>query len=188
MNVANASAVFSHNPLLKALRAHTAELHRRLDEKVSDQSIMTDGGYRRFLTMHARIIPAAEQWLVGKPEFHAIPDANSRLRSTALARDLQLLNISVPTSGNMSFLTETASVAGMCYVLEGSRLGGAYLVSKIAGNGGQHPVNFLVHGRERPLWKTFVEWLSSREVSRRSIDGATDAAENMFRAYLEALD
>lgn len=188
MSTENASTLLSTNPLLGALRAHTADLHRRLDEKVSAQSIITDDGYLRFLTMHARVLPAAEAWLGGRVEFRDIPDAPGRLRQAALKRDFGLLQVPMPASSNMSFLNENASVAGICYVLEGSRLGGAYLASMIARNGQRHPVNFLLQGREKPLWKTFVGWLSTRDASRAGIESATHAAENMFRAYLLALD
>lgn len=188
MTIANASAALPNNSLLETLRDHTRQMHRALDEKVADRSIVTRLGYIRFLTMHARILPTVEAWLGTRPDFHSIPDAGRRLRSAALAQDLALLDVRMPKPQGMSFLNETASVAGMCYVLEGSRLGAAYLASMISRNEVPHPVNFLSHGRETPLWKSFVDWLSMRDLSPTNIDSATSGAKNMFAAYLAALD
>lgn len=188
MTVANASAGPSNNTLLQALRDHTHQLHRMLDERVADRSIVTHDGYVRFLTMHARVLPTVETWLASTQEFQSIPDSDNRKRSAELARDFQLLNVPMPAPRNMSFLNETASVAGICYVLEGSRLGGAYLATLIGRDGASHPVNFLSQGRDLPLWRSFLDWLSTREQSRKSIDRATYAAEAMFDAYLAALD
>ena len=182
------SASSSRNELLDELRARTADLHRALDERVADRSVLSVQGYVRFLTMHARIIPTAEKWLAGQSAFHDIPDAQGRLRNTSLESDFRGLGIPMPASENMSFLNEKTSVAGICYVLEGSRLGGAYLASLIGQGGARHPVNFLCQGREKPLWRSFLDWLSSLEQTRANIDGAADAAENMFRTYLSVLD
>ncbi|MCD2174176.1 biliverdin-producing heme oxygenase [Rhizobium sp. C4] len=188
MTGATLSTASSSNELLKEIRARTVDLHRALDEKVADRSVLSEEGYVRFLTMHARIIPAAETWLAGRREFLEIPDAKDRLRNGSLQSDFCALGIPMPAVENMSFLNEKTSVAGICYVLEGSRLGGAYLASLIGQGGARHPVNFLCQGRERPLWRTFLDWLSSLEQSRANIDGAADAAENMFRTYLSVLD
>lgn len=174
--------------LLSTLRARSKDLHRQLDDKVEANSILSESGYIRFLKMHARVLPVTERWLIGQPEFQAIPDARARLRSRALERDLRLFEIAPLIDVNMSFLNERTSVAGICYVLEGSRLGGAYLASLLARNGRAYPSNFLRHGQDVPLWKTFVEWLSTRELTNAGIDSAAAAAENMFGAYLAALD
>lgn len=183
----DATDSISHD-LLPALRAETASLHRQLDERVSAFSILNRDGYIRFLTMHARILPAAEAWLQRQTEFSAIPDATSRLRAAALSADLLTLGVQMPQTAGMSFLNENSSVAGMCYVLEGSRLGGAYLTSKIVANGRDYPLNFLRHGQERSFWKTFVSWLSTQQSSPSGVERATLSARNMFNAYLAALD
>ncbi len=39
MSAESAATVMSTNPMLQALRDHTGDLHRRLDEKVGEQSI-----------------------------------------------------------------------------------------------------------------------------------------------------
>lgn len=174
--------------LLSVLRARSKDLHRRLDDEVAANSLLDVDGYIRFLIMHARVLPAAEAWLAAQPEFREIPDAEVRLRSSALHRDLQLLDIPPPKDANMSFLNERTSVVGISYVLEGSRLGGAYLTTMLARHGREYPLNFLRHGQNVPLWKTFVEWLSTRELTDVGIDSAAAAAENMFAAYLAALD
>lgn len=188
MTAAASLAVGNSNETLAALRSQTAELHRQLDSRVSEKAILTEDGYARFLTMHARIIPTVEEWLRGRSEFDAIPDAASRSRASELSLDLQMLGRSMPEASNMSFLNENTSVAGMCYVLEGSRLGAAYLTSLIVRTNSSYPLNFLRQGEGKPLWKSFVGWLSSRELSPMELASATRTAENMFVAYLAALD
>ncbi|HZG28589.1 MAG TPA: biliverdin-producing heme oxygenase [Ensifer sp.] len=176
------------NELLTALRLHTVDLHRRLDERISETSILTSEGYLRFLTMHARVLPAVETWLSSRADFVEMPESQERLRTSALNSDFEALGIALPPSRNMSFLNETASVAGICYVLEGSRLGGAYLVRQISRSGSDQPSNFLNHGREKSLWSSFLAWLAARELSPAGIGRATEAAESMFGAYLSALE
>lgn len=79
--------------------------------------------------MHAEILPAVEGWLLFSRDFATVPDSRERLRTDALRRDLSDLKLPIPATRDMSFLNDESSVAGICYVLEGSRLGAAYLCS-----------------------------------------------------------
>lgn len=188
MIIAEPSSPGSGDVLLASLRSETRDLHQQLDDRVGRLSLATREGYVRFLMMHARVLPAAEAWLGRNEAFYAIPEARHRLRASELKSDLDSLGVDAPSSSNMSFLNENTSVLGICYVLEGSRLGGAYLSRMMARNNASFPLAFLRQGQERPLWKSFVGWLSVQHPSQAGAADAVNAAKDLFGAYLAALD
>ncbi|TYC53403.1 biliverdin-producing heme oxygenase [Rhodobacterales bacterium] len=173
--------------LLQALREATTPLHEQLDLTVSEHPISTRLGYSRFLHMHASVIPAAESWLIERPEFQTLPDASERLRGKQLKEDLDAFDMSPPSQASMSFLNDDSSVAGICYVLEGSRLGAAHLSSLLKNSGSEYPTAFLRHGRERSLWKSYLTWLGKQDFSPTATETAAQSARLLFEVYLKVL-
>jgi heme oxygenase len=173
--------------LLQVLREATGPLHRRLDDAVSEQPIEISSGYTRFLSMHAQILPAIEGWLLRSRDFATLPDFRERLRADALRRDLSALNQPIPATQDMSFLNDETSVAGICYVLEGSRLGAAYLCSLLGKSDASLPTAFLRHGTGQRHWKTFLVWLTEQDCSASAADRAASSARQVFESYLKAL-
>jgi heme oxygenase len=173
--------------LLQALREATGPLHRRLDDAVSAQPIETLSGYARFLSMHAEILPAVEDWLLRSRDFATLPEFRDRLRTDALRRDLSALKLPMPKMRDMSFLNDESSVVGICYVLEGSRLGAAYLCSLLGKSDATLPTAFLRHGSGRSHWKTFLGWLTEQDRSGLATGQAVFSARQVFDSYLKAL-
>jgi len=174
--------------LLDALRAGTTHLHRRLDNAVSRQPFATRSGYGRFLLMHVRVLPSAERWLVRTAAFKSLPQFADRLRSAALLQDLEDLGLAVPEERDMSFLNDGLSAAGICYVLEGSRLGSAHLCSVLHKSGTDFPTAFLRHGAGCGFWRSFLDWLAKQDESPAAAERAVRSAQQLFEAYLVALE
>lgn len=120
-------------------------------------------------------------------EFASLPDSRARLRTDALRRDLKTLNLPIPATRDVSFLNDESSVAGICYVLEGSRLGAAYLCALLGKSDASLPTAFLRHGAGRSHWKTFLGWLTEQECSGSAVERAVFSARQVFDSYLKAL-
>jgi heme oxygenase len=174
--------------LLSALREGTTHLHGNLDRLVSERPLASRDGYVRFLSMHARVIPAIERWLLKAPEFSGLPLFQERMRSEVLAEDLKALGHALPSPVPMSFLNAKSSVAGICYVVEGSRLGAAHLCTLLDRAGADFPTAFLRHGHGRGFWRSFLAWLAEQDHSSAATERATLSARQLFGAYLGVLE
>ncbi|MGR6468022.1 biliverdin-producing heme oxygenase [Rhizobium sp. PAMB 3182] len=173
--------------LIEALRAETAGLHGRLDCVVSRADLASREGYGRFLMMHARLLPALEYWLSGQDVFRTLPFHQERGRLAALKSDLQEMGLDAPREEALPYLNRDLSVEGVCYVLEGSRLGAAHIRAQQDKAGGSLlPQSFLRHGEGRGLWKSFMAWLSARDQSDAAAGQAVSAASLVFGSYLSA--
>ena len=166
-------------------RQETASLHKKLDQSINQYSIQSSFGYRRFLTIHAAIIPSVEVWLQSQPDFKTMPDWEHRPRARALFDDMTKLGIKNSPAANMSFLNDTSSVFGICYVLEGSRLGSSYLKSLVKSSVSSNATSFLDHGQGSPYWKTYLAWLEQKDYSASVAERAAEDAKNLFQAYLD---
>ena len=179
---------------LEQLRTHTRHLHETLDAALSKHDLTSFYGYQRFLMMHACILPKLELWLLEQPAFHAIPNATSRLRALCVEADLKAME---PIDGkndildlgaaDFFFLQNDASVVGISYVLEGSRLGGAFLSKKLKKENPALPTSFLEHGMGEPYWKTFKDWVASLDMTGHEVRDAMISAQDVFFVYLAAI-
>ncbi|MEO9529789.1 biliverdin-producing heme oxygenase [Roseibium sp.] len=174
--------------LLSVLREGTAQLHTRLDRTISQNPVTTRAGYERFLNLQAAVLPGAERWLAGTDDFRSLPDFNNRLRTGALLRDLQGLGHAVPGEQDLPYLNAGCSVAGICYVLEGARLGAAQMHALLDRAAPDLPAEFLAHGRGCGLWKSFLTWLAAHDNSTENCERACLAAQQLFGTYLQVLE
>lgn len=74
---------------------------------------------------------------------------------------------------------------GVCYVVEGSQLGGAVLYRRLAGTLAPHPLHYLQgHGAPGPRWKNFMAALDAAVADEQSVDdacrGACDAFDHLI--------
>ncbi|WP_158284753.1 biliverdin-producing heme oxygenase [Oricola cellulosilytica] len=170
------------------LKATTRDLHERVDARFSMSGDSTRDGYRNMLLAHARILPPLEEKLARSLHVRSIPHMDSRWRSSHLREDLRALNCEVPTPMNMSFDDAAPSVAGIMYVLEGSRIGSGFLLKQVLRNTQEMPVAFLSHGREQKLWPSFVAWLDAEPWTEDDRLRMRESARSIFSAYLEAAE
>jgi heme oxygenase (biliverdin-IX-beta and delta-forming) len=148
-------------PLRTLLRDATAAEHARLDAKLGALDLCEAAGYRRFLEINAAALLPLEQSLLRAGVRAVLPDWDDRARSEAILRDLSQLS-GAPRLLDAPVLADRSAVLGTLYVLEGSRLGAAYLLRAVrqcsdplmSGN-----TAFLAHGAGRPLWPSFLSIL-----------------------------
>jgi heme oxygenase len=151
-------------PLLRSLlRDATAADHARLDAMLGALDLCTVPGYRRFLEINAAALLPLERSLERCGVGAILPDWDDRARSAAILTDLARLGGS-PGRLRAPELTDRAAMLGTLYVLEGSRLGAAYLlrtvrtcsVPSISG-----ATAFLAHGAGRHFWPGYLAVLES---------------------------
>lgn len=157
--IADRSPPTRHGPLLRSiLRNATAAEHARLDTRLGALDLCTVDGYRRFLAINAAALLPLERSLVRAGVRNVLPDWDDRARSEAILADLSRLG-DTPHLLDAPVLADRAAVLGTLYVLEGSRLGAAYLLRAVRQC--SDPVisgttAFLAHGAGRPLWPGFL--------------------------------
>ena len=146
-------------PLLRSiLRDATAAAHARLDAKLGALKLCTVAGYRCFLEINAAALLPLEASLERAGVRRMLPDWDDRARTGALLTDLARLG-GRPGRLDLPELTDRSAMLGTLYVLEGSRLGAAYLLRTVrqssdplvSGN-----TAFLGHGVGRHFWPGYL--------------------------------
>jgi len=180
--------------VLAALRESTGSRHSIIDSAMPLSSAApTLNDYRLHLQLIAAWLAPIEQWLAGFDDGpqRALPAVE---RMPLIARDLD--DVSMHTlppadapSAHTAQLPEAADAAyrwGVCYVIEGSQLGGAVLYRQLKDALAPHPLRYL--GGDGvppgPRWKSFMEALRANVITphevRRACQGATDAFDRLL--------
>lgn len=170
--------------MLAALRLATAERHAVLDSGLeigSPDATLAD--YRRHLCMLRAWLGPLEAWLAG------FDDGPRPLARCALIEaDLALMGGQCGAVDGRAW-PQGASAAyrwGVCYVVEGSQLGGAVLYQRLAARLAPHPLRYL-RGRKEgpgPRWRAFMlalkaEVTTSAQIAEACI-GACDAFDRIL--------
>ncbi len=162
-----------------ALRAATRESHDSVDEIFGRFDLTQEASYREFLTAHARVVPSVEAWLDAHQTADMQPWGEVR-RWPALKDDLAALGIAPPAPTPFTLATDIASVCGVTYVLEGSRMGGALLARRVAPG---LPAAYLGALPQIPLWRAFFASLDAHLPTQDAVDRACEAALQTFRLF-----
>lgn len=161
----NRAVIHSLDPLA-ALRGATAHQHAILDSGLPlAQADATLQDYHDHLLMLRAWLEPIEAWLAGFGDGPQGPDAPPPvLRSPLIDADLAL-GASAPAVGTTpDAWPPDASAAyrwGVCYVVEGSQLGGVVLYRRLVEQLAPHPLNYLKGSAEGPgpRWRAFSEAL-----------------------------
>lgn len=108
------------------LRDATGAAHEAVDAAFGAHDLASPGAYRRFLLAHGRALPAAERVMAALPFARTLPT-----RAASLAADLAELGVAVPDPLPFAPGDDAATLWGVLYVVEGSRLGGAMLARQV---------------------------------------------------------
>jgi heme oxygenase len=190
-----------HNPeiesidALAALRGATARQHAILD---SGLPLAQPGAgledYRWHLLMLRAWLQPIESWLArfdDGPQGEGAPPAVNR--SGLIDADLATGPLTPQASGAVrqqgAAWPADASAAyrwGVCYVVEGSQLGGTVLYRRLAGRLAPHPLNYLKGGAEGPgpRWRRFTEALREQVRGSEQIGEACAGARDAFERIL----
>lgn len=173
------------NELINMLRQATQELHQQLDIGFAAGQFADRTAYISFLQMHAQIVPDIEQQLAIRSEFQTLDHWQARLRSPALLHDLKCLSVAPPPIAPFVMPSAPGSVAGITYVMEGSRLGGRLIAKQLNEAGlGHLPASFVTHGTEQRYWQSYLSWLAERPTFATYQQNAIEAAKALFQHYI----
>lgn len=180
--------------VLAALRRATASRHERLDAGLSlsrpDAGLADYHSHLRLI--HDWLVPL-QAWLDGQGGSPSVaagltPHARIALIRADLAEDCLPRADALPAAFP-ALLPAGASVAwrwGVCYVIEGSQLGGAVLYERLAARLAPHPLRYLAGAAEGPgpRWRAFMQALRGQVRSGREIDDACTGACVAFDSIL----
>lgn len=164
---------------LAIIRRATAADHEMVDAAFGRFELAGTAGYARFLTAHARALPAVETALAG---IEGLPPL--RPRSPLLQADLAALGLAMPTPLAIDPPADTATAFGMAYVIEGSRLGGGMLAKRVP----EHLPHAYLSATHLPgEWRAFGQALDAAAGDDAAwVAKASAAANRVFNLYRDA--
>jgi heme oxygenase len=173
------------NPTHKALRAGTAEAHDRVDSAFAAFDLTDRDSYAAFLRAHADVVLPFEAALDAAGAQHVTPDWAERKRGDLLTEDLAFLRdagehrLEAPVAPGLE-ATDQAALAGALYVLEGSRLGGRFLVRQVPRG---FPRAYLDADQAPEKWRNLLDRLDTILYQPEALQSALAAAHNVFAAF-----
>lgn len=188
----------SSSAFLERLRAATSSAHRELEQiPISAallQPTLTDAVYFEYLSLMHDIVADAEQHIFTQLPAY-IPDAQKRLKTKWLDRDLAFGGLkpqakAYPLSAKGPF--SDAFAMGIFYVIEGSTLGGRFILRNVQEILGRDQNNgaayFYAYGNHTgSYWKNFLESLTQYaadfDQQQEIIDGAVFAFEAIHQHF-----
>jgi heme oxygenase len=174
----------SQSPVLSALRAATAERHALLDAGLAigaPEATIKD--YQRHLCMLLAWLEPIEAWLAAFADGPQVPS-----RTAAIAADLALIDGQCGVADSHAWPADASPAYrwGVCYVVEGSQLGGAVLYQRLAARLAPHPLGYL-RGQYQgpgPGWRAFMQALKEAVTTAEDIDQACRGACDAFDRIL----
>jgi len=175
-------------PLLRSiLRDATAADHAQLDATLGALDLCTVAGYRRFLEINATALLPLERSLELAGVRAMLPDWDDRARTAAILTDLARLG-GRPGRLDAPELTDRSAMLGTLYVLEGSRLGAAYLLRTVRQCGDplvSGNTAFLGHGAGRQFWPQYLAVLEC-QADELAEDDLVRSARSAFDLFAHA--
>jgi len=166
-------------PSLSALlRSETRGEHEGVDEAFGRFDLTCREDYGAFLTAHARVVPALEAQLA--PD-ELMPGWTGR--SEALARDLHALGLPQPEVCEPDLPEGELARWGALYVLEGSRLGGAFLARRVPAG---WPSDYLGAAHPQGQWRSLLDAIDEVATSDVQDAEAVRSARAVFAAFRQA--
>jgi heme oxygenase (biliverdin-IX-beta and delta-forming) len=174
---------------LAALRLATASRHQELDSGLpigaADASL---GDYAAHLAMLRAWLAPLQAWLAG---FADGPQFDQAGRLALIEQDLAERGLPVAaapadTGRNWPAAASPAWRWGVCYVIEGSQLGGAVLYQRLHRRLAPHPLRYLKgsEGGPGPRWRAFMQALREHVRSPEEVAEACAGACAAFDGIL----
>ena len=161
------------------LRDATAAYHRRVDTAFSAFDLTRADDYRRFLSAHVRVLPALEDMVAA-----GTPWSGWSPRASLLMADFQDMQTQPPAAMVLSLSTDAAARWGIQYVLEGSKLGGRVLASRVAQD---LPRRYLASANDPQAWQRFQAELNEASIKSGSAwESAIVMAQHVFEIFEQA--
>ncbi|WP_066722054.1 biliverdin-producing heme oxygenase [Sphingomonas pituitosa] len=162
------------------LRESTGAAHARVDTLFSRFDLARRDDYAGLLAAHAEALLPVEA-LLDRGGAEAITgDWPQRRRAGVIQVDLDALGIRVPTPKAEDSVTSSAAMAGMLYVLEGSRLGGRFLARSVPDS---WPRAYLGSHQPPHMWPELLEKLEAFLYEPAALETAVTAANQTFGRF-----
>ena len=172
------------------LRQGTADLHTELDARLSRADFDDRRSYATFLHSQAGPLFALERAIAASAIRDHVSDWDGRGRSGAMRADLAALGFTPPPLPALDpVLRDGDRLFGALYVLEGSRLGAAYLSRHARASRDpavRGALRYLTHGEGKALWPSFLRDLARREEDGLDSAKLVDGARRAFTMFLRA--
>jgi heme oxygenase (biliverdin-IX-beta and delta-forming) len=172
------------------LKQATADDHAALDARLTGFDMNSFDGYRRFLEANAAAQLPLEAALVAAGVKLWLSDWEQRARSRAILSDLAAMG-GTARPLDPPALVDRSAMLGTLYVLEGSRLGAAYLVRSVAASTDPRisgATAYLSHGQGQHLFASFLTVLESHGGDLDGEAGIVIAARNAFGMFAKAAE
>ena len=179
---------------LKRLKAGTDDLHAQAERHVRIlDADATDDVYRRYLErMYGFHAPLEARFAGHAPLAAAGFAAEQRTKASLLVADLARLGVraaTLPCCAQLPVLGDLARGIGVAYVIEGSTLGGRFILTHMRPALGHlipHATSFLAgYGAlTGPMWKQFASLCERLLVEDGAIDRAVVGARDTFAAMI----
>ncbi|GGD71174.1 biliverdin-producing heme oxygenase [Croceicoccus mobilis] len=161
------------------LRERTRQQHEATEEAFAPFDLGDPAHYRAFLTAHAMVLPRIELAVTGRgwPRFHP--------RLPRVADDLAAMGAWLPVPMIAPTISE-AGIWGVQYVLEGSKLGGRVLASRLAEGS---PARYLTPDPDMSAsWQDFCAAFdaAANDATLDWLDEAASAAVETFQCFRRA--
>jgi heme oxygenase (biliverdin-IX-beta and delta-forming) len=194
----SSSAKDSSAAVLAALREATSERHELLHEimPLSVESVALRD-YLAHLAILRDWLAPLEPWLQSFDDGPQSPALPARINRLALI-DADLAHASVRPHDLVHSAEKLPARAwsgaqsaayrwGVCYVIEGSQLGGAVLYARLKERLAPHPLGFLDAGRDTlgPRWRAFTHAMAADVNTPVTIDEACRGAADAFDRLIE---
>lgn len=172
--------------VLTALRQATAQRHAELDARMPLAAGEADlRAYHDHLQLLEQWLAPIQDWLAHFDEGPAPPAYLSAIRVDLAHPALAGMPPLPPVSDGASTLWPAQCGIGwrwgVCYVIEGSQLGGAVLYKKLAERLAPHPLTYLRGvGSPGPRWQQFIAALRENVASPQQIADACHGAQQAF--------
>jgi heme oxygenase len=173
---------------LAALRSATASRHQELDSGLAigapDASLED---YASHLAMLRAWLAPLQAWLDG---FEDGPRFDQAGRLALIDQDLADQGMPAPRAADAAAPWPSAASAayrwGVCYVVEGSQLGGAVLFQRLHDRLAPHPLRYLkgIDAGPGPRWRVFMQALREHVHGPAEIDEACAGACAAFDGIL----
>ena len=172
------------NQAHRALRDGTREAHETLDALFGGFRLDQRESYARFLAAHAEALLPIEAALDTADVAALIEDWPQRRRGALVRQDLASLGQPLPTPRDPPpVLDSTGAIAGMLYVIEGSRLGGRLLARSVADG---LPTGYLDADQPSGNWRRLLTRLDAVLSDPAALRHATDMALEAFARFAAA--
>lgn len=171
------------SPVHRVLREATADAHTDLDALFAQFDLGDATDYARFLSAHAAALMPVEEWLDTHGADRVAADWPARRRGQAIAADLAELDAAPPEPLRFDPPAPDGAVAGVLYVIEGSRLGGRVLARQVAAG---LPRRYLDPLDGRPSWPALLAAIDAALPERPAQAAAVAAARATFALFAAA--